>query len=106
MRSSRERSRAATADGAARLPAAADDQPLEVRGGAGGGAQGALVGDGLVGQALGAVRDRRHGGDPQAAMAGGDDLGDGRHADRVGAERPEGADLGRRLEARAADLAR
>ena len=34
-------------------------------------------------------------------MAGEDHLGHGRHADGVGAERAEGADLGRRLEARA-----
>ena len=40
------------------------------------------------------------GGDAQAAVAGDDDLGHGRHPDEVGAERLERADLGRRLEAR------
>ena len=36
----------------------------------------------------------------QAGVAGADRLGHGRHPDQIGAERPEGADLGRGLEAR------
>ena len=58
--------------------------------------------DGLVAHALGEVRDRGHGGHPEPAVAGHDRLVDGGHADGVGAHRAERADLGRRLEARAA----
>ena len=64
-------------------------------------AQRLLVRERLAAHALGEVGDRRDGGDAQAAVAGEDHLGHGRHADGVGAERAEGADLGRRLEARA-----
>ena len=61
-----------------------------------------LVAERLVAHPLGEVGDRRDRGDAQAGVAGDDHLGDRRHADRVGAQRAERADLGRRLEARAA----
>src|SRR4051812_7730059 len=76
------------------------------RGGVGpgrGGAPPLLVAEGLVLHALGEVRYRRHRGDAQAAVPRDDRLVDGRHADGVGTERAERADLGRRLEARTAD---
>ena len=79
------------------------EQPGQVARGAAGVAQRLLVGDRLVGQALGEVGDRRDRRHAQAAVARDDRLVDGRHADGVGAERAEGADLGGRLEARAAD---
>ena len=69
-------------------------------------AQRLLVAERLVPHALGEVGDRRDRGHAQPAVAGDDRLVHGRHADRVGAERAEGADLGGRLEARAARRAR
>ena len=77
-------------------------QPGQVAGAVLRGAQRLLVAERLVAHALGEVGDHRDRGDAQAAVAGEDRLLDGRHADRVGAQHPVGADLGRRLEARAA----
>ena len=52
---------------------------------------------------FGEVGDGRDGSHAQPGVAGEDRLVDRRHADRVGAQGAEGADLGRRLEARPAD---
>jgi hypothetical protein len=54
-----------------------------------------------LGEPLGEVGDRADGGDLEAAVAGDDRLVHGRHADGVGAEHAERADLGGRLERRA-----
>src|SRR5689334_16421622 len=61
-------------------------------------AQRLLVRELLATHALGEVRDRRDRGDAQPGVAGEDHLGNRRHADRVGAQRAEGADLRRGLE--------
>src|SRR4051794_18323372 len=79
----------------------AGHQPGEVAGGQVGVAQRLLVRERLAAHALGQVRD---GGDRdrlQAGVAGQDHPRHGGHADGVGAQRAEGADLRRGLEARA-----
>src|SRR4051812_360388 len=63
-------------------------------------AQCLLVRELLPAHPLGEVRDGRHAGDLEAAVAGQNHLGGGRHADGVGPERAGRAGLGRRLEAR------
>ena len=62
-----------------------------------------LVVDGLVEDAGGHVGDQREAEDVEAHVAGDDDLVDGGHADEVGAEGAEGADLGGGFEAGAED---
>ena len=53
-----------------------------------------------AGETRGVVGDDRDRGAAQARAARQDDLGDGRHADEIGAQDSRGANLGRRLEAR------
>src|SRR3954453_22571972 len=77
------------------------DEAHEVPRGHLGVAQRLLVRELLAAHALGEVRDRRDRGDPQPGVAGEDHLGHRGHADGVGAERAEGADLGGGLERRA-----
>src|SRR5579859_8139670 len=69
-----------------------------------GGLKRLIVGELDVAHPLGQVRDHRHRGHAQAAVAGDDRLGHGGHADGVRAERAVGPDLGGGLEARAGDL--
>src|SRR5271163_449488 len=74
-------------------------------------AVGGLAGDGLrllmarvaAGETGGIIGDDRDGGAAQARAPGQDHLRHGRHADEIGAEDPGGANLGRRLEARAGE---
>src|SRR3954452_10639079 len=77
------------------------DEPHEVAARHLGVAQRLLVRELLAAHALGEVRDRRDRGDPQPGVTGEDHLGNRGHADGVGAERAEGADLGGGLEGRA-----
>jgi hypothetical protein len=62
-----------------------------------------FVVDGLGGHAGGEVGDERDAEDVETHVAGDDDFVDGGHADEVGAEGAEGADLGGGLERGAED---
>ena len=62
-----------------------------------------LVARVAAGEAGGEVGDDRDRGAAQAGAAREDHLRHGRHADEIGAEDARGADLGRRLEARAGE---
>src|SRR5271163_2493940 len=74
-------------------------------------AVGGLMRDGLrllvarvaAGETRGVIGDDRDGGAAQSRAAGQDHLRHGRHADEIGAEDAGGANLGRRLEARAGE---
>src|SRR5260221_2251925 len=84
------------------LAAEGGDQAGEIAGGALGDGERLGVGGRIRRHSLGQVGDDRDGADAQSAMAREDHLGHRRHPDGVAAEDPEGADLGRRLEARPA----
>src|SRR5687768_2918943 len=80
------------------LTGAAGGEGGEETGGVGGvfcaGAEDILVRKLSFGHARGEIGDAGEGSDPQAAVAGHEDLGNGAHANGVSAELSEGANLG------------